>query len=176
MMNKDIKSNKSLNFANNILQHQYSTSPYGLYKGNCCNCCNSITDYIRTPSQVQSLIYAVSKLTRGTFVTQLWNETNSIEISISCLVSIFNYCFFLFKVCLARIRLTRSRCYLPKPTLIAVILDRRCKKMICSRDSFNLIPGCILRTKEIKKLRYDYACKAIICRKRNKQPNLFNST
>lgn len=48
--------------------------------------------------------------------------------------------------------------------------------MICSKDSFNLIPGCILRTKEIKKLRYDTACKVIICRKRNKERNMFDST
>lgn len=86
MINKDIRSNKSLNLAKNILLHQYSTTPHGLYNGNedfLANCCNSIfpavllqltitsviTDLIITTSQAKSLTYAVSKLTRGTFVT-----------------------------------------------------------------------------------------------------------
>lgn len=74
-------------------------------------------------------------------------------------------------MCLAHPRLsriTRKECYLPKATLIAIILDKQCKKMICSRGPFIQIAGCFLRTKEIKKLRKDNACKEIICRKKKR--------
>lgn len=77
--------------------------------------------------------------------------------------------FILFEVCLAHPRLSRRKeCYLPKFTLIAVIFDKQCKKMICSRGPFIQIGGCFLRTKEIKNLKQDDLCKPIICRRKKR--------